>query len=81
MENLRQALRDAGCGDRECERILGLWDAGLTRDAGQALRLHRRTLMEQLHDAQDRVDCLDWLLRRMEREQKSGCEGGRKGWQ
>ena len=80
MEDLRQTLRDAGCDGRQEALIAGLWESGRMQDAGRILRLHRRDLMEQLHTAQSRVDCLDWLLRQMERKRNdSRRDTGGKG--
>lgn len=33
------------------------------------LRRHRYNLMDSLHESQGKVDCLDFLIRRMEREE------------
>jgi len=36
----------------------------------KALRRHRGGLLDRLHESQDKVDSLDFLLRLMEKEQK-----------
>ena len=41
---------------------------GKADDAVRALRRHRCDLMDALHESQARVDCLDYLIRRMEEE-------------
>ena len=35
------------------------------------LRKHRCGLMDSLHESQERVDCLDFLVWRMEKEKES----------
>ena len=36
------------------------------------LRKHRCGLMDSLHESQERVDCLDFLVWRMEKERERG---------
>ena len=47
--------------------ICRLYDNGRVRDAVKTLRKHRCILMDRLHESQERVDCLDFLVRRMEK--------------
>lgn len=68
MEDLIQNLRDAGCGAALAAEVCALYRAGRLREAVRRLRCHRCSLMDALHESQDRVDCLDHLVRRMERE-------------
>ncbi len=41
------------------------------QDAIKTLRKHRCSLMDSLHESQWRVDCLDFLVWRMEKEKQS----------
>ncbi len=47
--------------------VCRLYDSGRIHDAVKTLRKHRCTLMDSLHKSQERVDCLDFLVRRMEK--------------
>ena len=47
--------------------VCRLYDNGQIQDAVKTLRKHRCTLMEKLHESQEKVDCLDFLVRRMEK--------------
>ena len=42
-----------------------LYENHQTADAVKALRRYRCHLMDALHESQERVDCLDFLIRRM----------------
>ncbi|RKJ50928.1 hypothetical protein D7X25_17505 [bacterium 1XD42-8] len=63
-------MKDAGCGSNEITEICRLWDAGQIKDAVRLLRLHRCGLMDSLHQSQDKVDCLDYLVYKMEKKIK-----------
>lgn len=63
---------DAGCGEEAIVKICRLYAGGRIREAVKILRKHRCRLMEQLHESQGRVDCLDFLVRQMEREDGNG---------
>lgn len=63
-------MMDAGCGPQTIERICMLYRNGQVQDAAKALRRHRCSLMDSLHEIQRKIDCLDYLVRRMEKEDK-----------
>ena len=66
-----QNLEDAGCTSETIMEVCRLYDNGRFQDAVKTLRKHRCTLMDRLHESQERVDCLDFLVRRMEQAIKS----------
>ncbi len=61
-------MKDAGCDKEIITKICRLYADGQIQDAVKVLRRHRCSLMEQLHESQNRVDCLDFLVRQMERK-------------
>ena len=65
-----QNLKDAGCGPQTIEEFLRLYRNGQVQDAIKMLRKHRCSLMDSLHESQGRVDCLDFLVWRMEKEKR-----------
>lgn len=67
---MRQNLLDAGCSQSQADTILSLHSAGMLDEAKQWLLRHRLFLMEELHADQRRLDCLDYLLRNMDKEEK-----------
>lgn len=67
-EDIIQNLKDAGCSADEISSVRRLCDAGQIREAIQVLRRHRCELMDNLHQSQSRVDCLDYLVFKMEKE-------------
>ena len=71
MDDLFRGLRDAGCSPKAAEAICGLYEARQLEAMIRALRRHRRGLMDHLHTCQERVDCLDFLVVSLEKEQKS----------
>ncbi|MBD5549717.1 MAG: hypothetical protein HDQ96_00855 [Lachnospiraceae bacterium] len=67
MDNLIQNLEDAGCGLETIMEVCRLYENGRIKDAVKILRKHRCILMDRLHESQERVDCLDFLVRHMEK--------------
>ena len=62
-----QNLKDAGCDKDKISVVCGLCEAGQVQDAIRLLRQHRCGLMDDLHQSQERVDCLDYLVCKMEK--------------
>ena len=72
-----QNLKDAGCGEVEIADVCRLYENGQIQDAVKKLRRHRCGLMDTLHKSQERVDCLDYLVRNMEKEKRLRTTGGK----
>ena len=71
---VKRDLLDAGCGEQTAALVEQLYLAGRLPDALHAMRAVRCDLMEALHQCQRRVDCLDYLIRKAEKEIKSTTE-------
>lgn len=70
MEDITQNLKDAGCDADKISEIRRLYDGGQMQDAIKVLRRQRCALMDDLHESQSRVDCLDYLVSKMEKEKE-----------
>ncbi len=65
---LVQNLIDAGCGQEFIEEFM---DDFRTENISKNLKLlaaHRRLLLDNLHKEQKRIDCLDYLVYKMTKE-------------
>jgi hypothetical protein len=69
-EQMRQFLSDAGCSERIAEEILRIWETGDRKDALWLMRRDRCRLLDEMHDRGRKVDCLDLLIRAVEKEIK-----------
>lgn len=67
----RQNLIDAGCGLEVVERCVKLDEEQNTAQLMRVLANHRRTLLDTLHADEKRIDCLDYLIYKMEKRSKS----------
>ena len=77
MENenaVKSNLLDAGCSDQSAAWVDQLVQAGRLSDALHEMKVIRCDLMEALHQSQRRVDCLDYLIRKTEKEIITGKE-------
>lgn len=67
LEKLTRALSDIGCQSDAIEKAERLWKANQTVELIRHLRLCRCSLMDDLHMIQRRVDCMDVLIRQVEK--------------
>ncbi len=66
---LRQNLVDAGCGPEIIRQCMAL---ARKRDQAELMRIlfrHRRMLLDTVHQNEKRIDCLDYLVYTMEKQQ------------
>ena len=65
LEKILINLSDAGCGSEELEKARKLYEAGDTQALIRHFRRCRCSRMEELHESQRKVDCLDFLIRQI----------------
>ena len=70
-----QNLKDAGCTDEMVEKFMALQDSEGEEQQLIRLAIHRKHLLEKLHQDERRIDCLDYLIYQMEKK-KSNCRQG-----
>ena len=63
LEKILTNLTDAGCGSEELQKAKQLYEAGDTEALIRYFRKCRCSRMEELHESQRKVDCLDFLIR------------------
>ena len=63
LEKILRNLEDAGCGGEEIEKAKQLYETGNTEALIRHFRKCRCSRMEELHESQRKVDCLDYLIR------------------
>lgn len=64
-----QNLKDAGCVPELIERFLVLLEEGKTSQVLDLLAKHRRVLLECCHAEQKKIDCLDYFIYQIQKEQ------------
>lgn len=68
---LRQNLIDAGCSVDAVQTCMALAQEKKTAELMRILSRHRRTLLDTLHQSEKRIDCLDYLVYTLEKQNKS----------
>ena len=63
-------LRDAGLSEKQVAEFLLCFDSGSVEEQIRLLRRYRPELMEKMHESQKKVDCLDFLICKLEKRQK-----------
>lgn len=64
-----QNLLDAGCDEITTNRCMLLLQEGKKSDMIPVLSNHRKNLLEAVHGEQKQIDCLDYLIYRIQREE------------
>ena len=63
LEKILSNLSDAGCADEELKKAAQLYESGDKEALIRHFRKCRCSRMEELHESQRKVDCLDFLIR------------------
>ena len=71
---VKEDLLHVGCPEDSAQAVERLVNAGQLGDALRQMKIIRCELMDELHQGQRRVDCLDYLIRQTEKEIKSTTE-------
>lgn len=75
---IRRNLTDAGCEAAFIEEFLELEKGKKRREQYCLLSRHKASLLEELHQNQYKINCLDYLVYVMEKEEKEEHNNGRK---
>ena len=65
---LLRNLKDAGCNTAVTEEFLAYEREGKVRAQRQLLLRQRNSLLRTVHENQERIDCLDFLLHSVEQK-------------
>lgn len=68
-ERILQNLRDAGCNEDTIKRFFCLQKDGRRKEQYRLLSMHKVLLLDQLHVSQHKIDCLDYLVYAMKKEE------------
>lgn len=74
-EDVVKNLQDAGCDAETISTFVEDFRNGELKAGIHMLKLHRRTLLEDLHKGQKQIDCLDYLVYQMEKQAKTNISG------
>ncbi len=69
-EEMIQNMKDAGCDDACIQEFLEEYRQGAKKKCDMVLSRHRRELLDQLHQEQKKIDCLDYLSYQIQRNRK-----------
>ena len=67
---LRENLKDAGCDLDMIRRCEALAQSEKQGELMRVLSLHRRVLLDAVHENERRIDCLDYLVYQLEKQSK-----------
>ena len=57
-------MKAAGCGSADTDRVMRMHEAGMDEEILVCLRKCRCSMIEDLHEKQRKIDCMDRLIRR-----------------
>ena len=62
-----QTLKDCGCSQEEIEQYTAFAEQGLTGKQKAILLSRRKDALSEMHTARDNIDCIDFVLRGLEK--------------
>ena len=68
IEAVEQNLRDAGCSDEFVVTFMQVWGTGAVQEQLRLLSRQRGILLDNVHAAQKRLDCLDYLRYQLQKQ-------------
>lgn len=66
-----QNLKDAGCNKAVVEEFLEFAKAGERQKQFTLLEKHRKSLLDKVHGKEKQIDCLDYLVFQMKKEEQN----------
>lgn len=63
-----QNLKDSGCGENTIKAFVNNFNDKKFSEGLKLLEAHRRILLDELHKEQKQIDCLDYLVYKMKKE-------------
>ena len=67
-DKLLRNLKDVGCDDETIKKFFQLRAGGRKQEQYRLLSMHRALLLDKLHVSQQMIDCLDYLVYAMKKE-------------
>ncbi|MGI6027779.1 MAG: hypothetical protein ACOX81_00020 [Candidatus Heteroscillospira sp.] len=64
-DSVKQNLKDAGCEDDFIEKVIFTLENDQNKEVLLLLRGWRNSLLDEIHSNQHRLDCLDYLIRKL----------------
>ena len=68
LNAMLENLADAGCGQQEIDNAARLYEAGQVDELVRHFKRCRCILLDEMHESQRKVDRMDFLIRRTEKE-------------
>lgn len=65
-------LQELECSDEMTMQIVDFVQNNDVNKAAELLRRHKRVLLDELHNAENKVDLLDFLLYQLKKQKKKG---------
>lgn len=69
-EFLKQSLSDSGCSNEVATSILERFESGNIDEMVRLMKKERCRAMDEYHECGRRVDCMDFILRRIDNKIK-----------
>lgn len=66
-----QNLKDAGCSQETIAAFMEHMKSDETEEGMKLLAAYRRSVLEEVHKEQKKIDCLDYLIYKMKKTNKS----------
>ena len=73
IESIRQNLIDADCDEKTINQFMKLMETGKLKEQLRLLSCHRCNLLCEVHKQSEKIDCLDFLISKLNKQRKESC--------
>lgn len=70
-EEMLENLKEAGCTNKQIQEVMKLYQEGKNLDVEKKLEHNRRKILEAVHKQEKQIECLDYFLYQLKKEEKS----------
>lgn len=70
IKEILNCMSDCGCDAVQTEEFLALKENCCTESCIRYLKRHRKQLMDEIHQREKKVECVDYIIRELEKEAK-----------
>lgn len=68
IKEILNCMSDCGCDAVQTEEFLALKENCCTESCIRYLKRHRKQLMDEIHQREKKVECVDYIIRELEKE-------------
>lgn len=71
LNEILSSMSDCGCTEEQASQFLSLKEKCCSESCIRYLKRHRKQLLDEIHQMHRKVECVDYLIRELEKQKES----------